>query len=166
MEVGRKIQCTHCRQKLSSPVTKQAKVTCPGCTLESEYPTRYEVREHSSLCPKRLVRKLFGSPEPTTPKTPLTSVPSPLLQRTTSSSRPQKRAVLCGITYNKRKYRLKGTVNDVNRMNTMLLQHFHFPHNGIVVLTGSLCLFSFFLYLMYFGILISINFLLLILLYF
>ncbi|MCI67525.1 metacaspase-1, partial [Trifolium medium] len=31
-----------------------------------------------------------------------------------------KRAVLCGVSYSRRRYRLKGTVNDVVNMNSLL----------------------------------------------
>lgn len=47
-----------------------------------------------------------------------------------------KRAVLCGVTYGKRKFRLKGTINDVVNMKELLVKFFNFPIECIRVLTG------------------------------
>ena len=53
------------------------------------------------------------------------------------SSRPNKRALLCGVTYNhKRKYLLKGTVNDVMEMRNLLIEQYAYPAHCIRVLTG------------------------------
>lgn len=61
-------------------------------------------------------------------------------QRSSSSSfssiRCNKRAVLVGVTYRKRKFRLKGTVNDVINMKELLTKIFDFPKDCIRVLTG------------------------------
>lgn len=47
-----------------------------------------------------------------------------------------KRALLCGVTYNKRKYKLKGTQNDVMNMKDLLINTFHFPSNCVRILSG------------------------------
>ena len=47
-----------------------------------------------------------------------------------------KRAVICGVTYGKRKFKLEGTINDVNNMKNLLLDKFKFPIGCIRVLTG------------------------------
>lgn len=47
-----------------------------------------------------------------------------------------KRALLCGVTYNKRKYKLKGTQNDVINMKDLLINTFHFPANCVRILSG------------------------------
>ncbi|KAH9697738.1 metacaspase-1 [Citrus sinensis] len=52
-----------------------------------------------------------------------------------SSSRPSRRAVLCGVSYNKGKFRLKGTINDVRNMRDLLINSFKFQEEGIIVLT-------------------------------
>ncbi|KAH7575600.1 hypothetical protein JRO89_XS02G0160400 [Xanthoceras sorbifolium] len=80
---------------------------------------------------KNIISK-FWKPTDPNPKTPLNIVPSPF--QLPHSSRPNKRAVLCGVTYNKRKYRLKGTINDVKNIRDMLITKFGFL--GILVLTG------------------------------
>ncbi|KAK6916130.1 hypothetical protein RJ641_018991 [Dillenia turbinata] len=52
-----------------------------------------------------------------------------------SNSMPKKRALLCGVSYkNKRKYRLKGAVNDVKSMKDFLIES-DFPVNSIRILT-------------------------------
>lgn len=48
-----------------------------------------------------------------------------------------KRALLCGVTYNSKKYMLKGTVNDVMNMKGFLQENFCFPNECIRVLTGN-----------------------------
>ncbi|KAL4580920.1 hypothetical protein LXL04_017126 [Taraxacum kok-saghyz] len=45
-----------------------------------------------------------------------------------------KRALLCGVTYNKQKYKLKGTYYDVNRMRDLLISQFKFPSSSIHIL--------------------------------
>jgi hypothetical protein len=54
---------------------------------------------------------------------------------------PRKRAVLCGVTYRNRKFRLKGTVNDVKSMRELLIKHFDYSQECIRVLTGNYYLF-------------------------
>uniref|UniRef100_A0A7N0VFP1 Peptidase C14 caspase domain-containing protein n=1 Tax=Kalanchoe fedtschenkoi TaxID=63787 RepID=A0A7N0VFP1_KALFE len=47
----------------------------------------------------------------------------------------KKKAFLCGVTYRKQKYTLRGTVNDVKSMRALLTDKFNFPAEGILVLT-------------------------------
>ncbi|PON55908.1 Caspase-like domain containing protein [Parasponia andersonii] len=51
-----------------------------------------------------------------------------------SARRWNKRALLCGVTY-KRKYTLKGTVNDVKDMRELLIKQYNYPPHCIRVLT-------------------------------
>ena len=53
-----------------------------------------------------------------------------------SYGRSKKRAVLCGVTYRKKRYRLKGTINDVANMRELLVKVFEFPPAFIIELTG------------------------------
>ncbi|KAJ9552113.1 hypothetical protein OSB04_016158 [Centaurea solstitialis] len=46
-----------------------------------------------------------------------------------------KRALLCGVTYNKQKYRLKGTDYDVSSMRELLMSRFRFPSSSIRILS-------------------------------
>ncbi|KAE8679985.1 7-deoxyloganetin glucosyltransferase [Hibiscus syriacus] len=45
------------------------------------------------------------------------------------------RPVLCGLSYKKWKYKLKGTINDVQNMKDLLTQNYGFEEQNIVVLT-------------------------------
>ncbi|KAJ8572516.1 hypothetical protein K7X08_009027 [Anisodus acutangulus] len=45
-----------------------------------------------------------------------------------------KRAFLCGVTYKKEKFRLRGTLHDVNSMRNMLVQKFSFSDDSILIL--------------------------------
>ncbi|KAL5786894.1 hypothetical protein ACOSP7_003843 [Xanthoceras sorbifolium] len=82
---------------------------------------------------KGLVSKLRKSSTETTPKTPLTIVPSPF--QLSLSLRPNKRAVLCGVNYVMSKNSLKGTINDAKNMRNMLITKFGFQEKGIIMLT-------------------------------
>ncbi|KAJ8433923.1 hypothetical protein Cgig2_001852 [Carnegiea gigantea] len=46
-----------------------------------------------------------------------------------------KRALICGVTYKKQKYKLKGTLTDVYNIKDLLMNQYHFPANAIRVLT-------------------------------
>ncbi|KAM7478981.1 hypothetical protein LguiA_027194 [Lonicera macranthoides] len=49
--------------------------------------------------------------------------------------KPGKRALLCGVSYNKQKFRLKGTINDVESMEKLLIgDHFKFPSSTVYIL--------------------------------
>ncbi|CAN6686247.1 unnamed protein product [Malus baccata var. baccata] len=52
-----------------------------------------------------------------------------------SGSQPNKRALLCGVTYKQHKYKLKGTYNDVKNMENLLTRTFRFPANCIRILS-------------------------------
>lgn len=47
-----------------------------------------------------------------------------------------KRAVVCGIRYHGKSYRLKGSINDAKCMKYFLINHFGFPSDSILMLTG------------------------------
>lgn len=47
-----------------------------------------------------------------------------------------KRALLCGVTYDKQKYKLKGTNYDVIKMRELLMFRFKFPSASIHILAG------------------------------
>ncbi|KAL2492361.1 Metacaspase-3 [Abeliophyllum distichum] len=46
-----------------------------------------------------------------------------------------KRAFLCGVSYKKQKFRLKGAINDVHSMRDFLVELFNFPLNSILILS-------------------------------
>ncbi|RDX79109.1 Metacaspase-1, partial [Mucuna pruriens] len=60
---------------------------------------------------------------------------STLPSTSTSTSRHNKRAVLCGVSYRRTKFRLKGAINDIRSMKELLIKNFKFPKECIRVLT-------------------------------
>ncbi|XP_021776458.1 metacaspase-1-like [Chenopodium quinoa] len=52
-----------------------------------------------------------------------------------SAARIGKRALICGVSYKKQKYKLRGTLTDVYNIKQLLLNRYHFPENSIRVLT-------------------------------
>ncbi|GAU51895.1 hypothetical protein TSUD_416800 [Trifolium subterraneum] len=67
----------------------------------------------------------YLQPQPLRPSYPLIP-PSPY---------GSKRAVLCGICYHGKSYRLKGSINDVKCMKYFLIKEFGFPSDSILMLT-------------------------------
>uniref|UniRef100_A0A2C9VK54 Peptidase C14 caspase domain-containing protein n=2 Tax=Manihot esculenta TaxID=3983 RepID=A0A2C9VK54_MANES len=61
--------------------------------------------------------------------------PSPLFLSPSGIRGPRKRALLVGVTYKNRKYKLKGTVNNVKNMRDFLIDSFFFKPENILVLT-------------------------------
>ena len=59
---------------------------------------------------------------------------------------PRKRALLCGVSYRKKKYELKGSINDVKSMRDWLMCQFAYPVECIRVLKGNYKLVIFFLF--------------------
>ncbi|KAL4614803.1 hypothetical protein ACB092_07G079300 [Castanea dentata] len=66
-------------------------------------------------------------PQPPPPR------PSPPL--TTPNPHGRKRALLCGVSYYGRSYKLKGSVNDVRCMRYFLVEKMGFPNQSILILT-------------------------------
>lgn len=69
------------------------------------------------------------------------SSPSPIA---TKQAPRGKRALLCCISYKKKKFELKGTIHDMKNMKELLLHQFHFPPDSILILAGTItnCSFS------------------------
>lgn len=59
------------------------------------------------------------------------SSPSPIA---TKQAPRGKRALLCCISYKKKKFELKGTIHDMKNMKELLLHQFHFPPDSILIL--------------------------------
>ncbi|XP_061364696.1 metacaspase-1-like [Gastrolobium bilobum] len=151
--------CYSCTNICSSQPNGEAKVTCRGCKAEFPVPSRttsyccpvchnvcYSTLQHGKsreegqiCCPvKKIGTKLFklGHLNSANKNGNLLSSSSPLVAFSSSlSCRYNKRAVLCGVSYNKRKLRLKGTINDIKNMRELLIKNFKFPNECIRVLT-------------------------------
>lgn len=152
--------CYACTSISSSQPSGEAKVTCRGCKTEFLVPARTtsyrcSVRQHAShsisehekpreacgICcqVKKIGHKFFKHDHQDSANkngnllgslSPSTGYSSSLF------SRCNKRAVLCGVSYTKRKFRLKGTINDISNMRELLVKNFKFPNECIRVLTG------------------------------
>ncbi|PHT30027.1 Metacaspase-1 [Capsicum baccatum] len=60
---------------------------------------------------------------------------SPRLSLSFTNTPPRgKRALLCGVTFKKEKFRLKGTLHDVHSMRDLLLRKFNFSDDSILIL--------------------------------
>ncbi|XP_002525861.3 metacaspase-1-like [Ricinus communis] len=51
------------------------------------------------------------------------------------SAHGRKRAVLCGVSYRGKSYKIKGSINDVNCMRYFLVEKLGFPNDSILILT-------------------------------
>ena len=121
----------HQKNNNSSQRTGEAKLTCRGCNREFLVPTK--TTAYRCYACQRVNNSISGykqSREDVTGSCPATGSSSPL------SIRSNKRAVLCGVTYGKRKFRLKGPNNDVINIKDLLVNNFKFPMECIRVLTG------------------------------
>ena len=49
----------------------------------------------------------------------------------------RKRALLCGVNYHGKSYKLKGSINDVKCMRYLLVEKLGFPNDSILMLTGD-----------------------------
>ncbi|XP_045817722.1 metacaspase-3-like isoform X2 [Trifolium pratense] len=122
----KELACIRCKRKFVVP-TKIGTYRCCECQGVSKSISGYkQLRENS------LGAKFFNQDQLHNASTNATSFSSPLLSTTPTGN---KRAVLCGVSYSRRRYRLKGTVNDVVNMNSLLVENFAFPIQSIRVLT-------------------------------
>ncbi|XP_022762412.1 metacaspase-1-like [Durio zibethinus] len=136
MEVGRTIPCSRCRQRLVvKTTTKDAGVVCPLCCNVLPIPNEGQTNQSQGL---RSRIRTFGSHMKSKMHHSTVTPPS-LNYQPASGPNPitsSKRAVLCGITYNNwKRYKLKGTVNDVRNMRDLLITRFGYPRECIRVLT-------------------------------
>jgi metacaspase-1 len=132
---GKKLACSDCRRELLVP----SKTTTNRC-----YECEAARKSISGFTPSRensLGAKLFNQDQLRNASTNASGHSSSLLSTARIGN---KRAVLCGVTYSRRRYMLKGTVNDVANMKKLLVNNFAFPIESIRILTG-ICYRNFFL---------------------
>lgn len=142
--------CYACRKIYNSHTSGETKTSCRGCcpfpcnvsnsTLEHE-----KSRENCCLVGpvKKIGTKLFKLDNSNKNGNLIgcsssSSFPSVIGFPSSLPTRYNKRAVLCGVSYTKRKFRLKGTINDTSNMRDLLIKNFQFPNECIRVLTGIL----------------------------
>lgn len=140
---SRYIRCSQCQNQMR-PIWTSKAMHCPCCHNLIKL-TRYDIRSPASMEAKCILkeklRSKFKSRNSSSSSSSGTSsnrysVPESGM---TSASKPHpgKRAVLCGVSYKKRKYELKGTINDVKHMKELLIRTFGFLEENIRVLTGT-----------------------------
>ncbi|KAK5843988.1 hypothetical protein PVK06_000123 [Gossypium arboreum] len=141
-----KIVCHRCRQKLTAPAYAE-KITCPHCGQVNpiiKKPSPVTSRDQGKISPplickpmEKLKRLLLGNTQRLSDSSgSSSSPPSKLCSLDYCGNHPaKKRAVLCGVSYKKGKYKLEGPINDVMNMKTLLTQTYGFPERNILVLT-------------------------------
>ncbi|XWS39741.1 hypothetical protein CRYUN_Cryun18bG0080400 [Craigia yunnanensis] len=135
-----KIVCQRCRQKFSGSTNTET-VICPHCHLvipNSAIRKRSSSREHvrtSHPLREKLKKILRASTQKPAAASGSSSTNYPKFCALDNSSPSGQRAVLCGISYKKWKYNLKGTINDVLNMKDLLIKTYKFREENILVLT-------------------------------
>ncbi|KAG4212858.1 hypothetical protein ERO13_A01G014800v2 [Gossypium hirsutum] len=137
-----KIVCLRCRQKLTAPAYAE-KITCGKCgevnpIIKKPSPATSLEQGKISKPMEKLKKLLLGNTQRLSDSSgSSSSPPSKLCALDESGNQPpaKKRAVLCGVSYKKWKYKLKGTINDVMNMKTLLTQTYGFLERNILVLT-------------------------------
>ncbi|XP_052887932.1 metacaspase-3-like isoform X2 [Gossypium arboreum] len=76
-----------------------------------------------------------NGPSPQHPQYPQYPQPRPSLSPVPIYGR--KRALLCGVNYHGKSYKLKGSINDVKSMKYLLVETLGFPNDSILMLTEN-----------------------------
>ncbi|KAH1120389.1 hypothetical protein J1N35_003549 [Gossypium stocksii] len=140
-----KTVCFRCRQKLTAPAYVE-KITCGQCGEVNpiiKKPSPATSLEQGKISPpligkpiEKLKKLLLGNTQRLSDSSGSSSLaPSKLCALDNSGNQlpAKKRAVLCGVSYKKWKYKLKGTINDVMNMKTLLTQTYGFLERNILV---------------------------------
>ncbi|XP_057502160.1 metacaspase-1-like [Actinidia eriantha] len=123
------IVCSNCNsQVLGTPFSVNYR--CRSCqamisTQQCETLSKGALRLH-------LMTRFYRSRSPSSMSPKPNQKPNPV---SFAAGHQQKKALLCGVSYEKKNHKLKGTVNDVNRMKCLLVDLYGFPVNAIHVLT-------------------------------
>ncbi|GMI88353.1 hypothetical protein HRI_002504600 [Hibiscus trionum] len=139
-----RLVCHRCRQKFSASTTAET-VICPHCLAEN--PNR-PLRKPSTppggdqgsaflLLLRYLLDKILLcnslQPQSASAQSPNRYPRTCALDRIGEVG--DKRAVLCGVSYKKWKYKLKGTINDVFNMKDLLIEKYRYKEENMLLLT-------------------------------
>ncbi|KAJ8775317.1 hypothetical protein K2173_020321 [Erythroxylum novogranatense] len=146
---SRRERCRWCNVYLVVPAEAQS-FTCPRCQNITQVPfPHYNPFSHARESVNHAANQVAGlinmvtthistktssvnsqhgagnycSHQPPRPSLPLPSVHG------------RKRAVICGLNYRGRSYKVKGSINDANCMRYLLVEKFGFPSTCVVMLT-------------------------------
>ncbi|KAK8622334.1 hypothetical protein V6N13_117255 [Hibiscus sabdariffa] len=145
--------CHRCRQKFTAATNAEV-VNCPYCRADNrnrpvKKPSAASSQEQGKISPPTNGKSMKGKLKKLLPgntrKLSVSSSPSPItntgyskrcaLDNSGNAVPAKKRAVLCGVSYKKWKYKLKGTINDVLNMENLLTQKYGFEEKNMLVLT-------------------------------
>ncbi|XP_057495441.1 metacaspase-1-like isoform X1 [Actinidia eriantha] len=149
---GRRERCSWCRVQLLVPPEVQS-IQCPVCRAvtriqpndplgqaqDSIYQATNWVKGFIKTVSSNINTMATSTSNYPMPGTydyghrPQRILPPPLLLP--FSAHGTKRALLCGVSYYGRSYKLKGSVNDVRCMKFLLVERLRFPSESILVLT-------------------------------
>jgi LSD1 subclass zinc finger protein len=145
-------KCSRCGVQLVVPPDAQA-IRCAVCQavtrVHSYYPLA-QARESASRITSGLISMVSGNITTMTSSVSSSSYPvpgyggyyaqppiRPVLQLPLPSMHGRKRALLCGVSYRGKSYKIKGSINDVKCMRYFLVEKFGFPNDSILMLTGN-----------------------------
>ncbi|XP_057804003.1 metacaspase-1-like [Salvia miltiorrhiza] len=143
------LTCKKCRRTSSLPSSAQ-RIRCYGCktvyslsttTTTTTDAVRYKGsttdersldlsknKTEAKLC-RSLRRKL-----PFTNPAPQQSPSLPGAISLDNEAHRGRRALICGVSYKNQKHELKGSAQDVKKMSSLLLDHYHFPAESVLIL--------------------------------
>lgn len=122
--------CSHCGMGLAAPSAESGSgVRCAFCHWASRVGTEHQ-RGVGESATTRALNAAASLPRPVS--SGLVEIPSGY-PRVSGS----KRALLVGVSYTGTAHELKGTVNDVKEMKSLLCNKFGFPGGCILELTGN-----------------------------
>nr|ANB41193.1 metacaspase 3 [Hevea brasiliensis] len=148
MASRRDIRCSWCGVQLLVPPEAQA-IRCAVCqaiTRVQSYDPLTQVRDSINQAATRIINMVSSTmtgPVSSYPVAPAVGTcsygyyvqpPRPVILPL-PSLHGRKRAVLCGVSYKGKSYRMKGSINDVKCMRYFLVEKLGFPSDSILMLT-------------------------------
>ncbi|KAF2294055.1 hypothetical protein GH714_007138 [Hevea brasiliensis] len=156
MASRRDIRCSWCGVQVLVPPEAQA-IRCAVCqaiTRVQSYDPLTQVRDSINQAATRIINIVSSTmtgPVSSYPVAPAVGTcgygyyvqpPRPVILPL-PSLHGRKRAVLCGVSYKGKSYRMKGSINDVKCMRYFLVEKLGFPSDSILMLTGDSLVFHF-----------------------
>ncbi|XAR53462.1 hypothetical protein NMG60_11022025 [Bertholletia excelsa] len=128
----RKIKCPNCHQHaLVQPgATRQV---CNRCLKHENQSVDDSCFPKGCLQPFLKMRSSSASIGSDATSQRMVDWPNPIYSP--SSGHQPKKALICGVSYIGQKFMLKGTINDVRKMTSLLIDKYKFPAQAICVLT-------------------------------
>ena len=106
------VDCSNCRTPLQPPPSGDQSIRCPVCQAIT---TTLAASTSAAVSSSHAVSPPHAPP----------------------SHGGQKKAVICGISYESSRDKLSGSINDAKCMRYLLINKFQFPPDSILMLTGQ-----------------------------